>query len=458
MGLALRPTVRGAVQTFGRSEPTTPSEGLAFPSVARLELDELLDQLITRATEVKSTQGRLRHLLDATHHITAGLELDDLVQRIVESARALLGAGYAALGVVRDGRLIRFVHVGMDADTVARIGELPQGKGVLGELIERPRPLRLEDLSTHPSSVGFPEHHPPMRSFLGVPLLAGGIVYGNLYVTESEHAGGFTADDEQLLTALAGAAGIAVENALLLDVARRRERWRTASARLANDLLSGELASEAEMQRVLNTAVDVARAHGAAITEVADADPGTTRVTAAAGQLAEWAGQSAASHGSITQAALDEDGPVLVADASTDPRTTSVVRRAPEVRSVVGVALLTSGGGPGTRSVLVLTRAAGDEHFGPVEAEMLLWFAAHASTAIELARGRRDREAVRLLEDREQLVLSLSEQVLQRVQRVGLALTSSASSAPPTLRDRLLGQVAELDDVVRSVRDTVFPR
>lgn len=441
-----------------RPEPATPSEGLAFPSVARLELDELLDQLIARASEVKLTQGRLRGLLDATHHITAGLELDDLVQRIVESARTLVGARYAALGVVRESRLIRFVHVGMDEPTVARIGELPQGKGVLGSLIDDPKALRLQDLATHPASVGFPEHHPPMHSFLGVPLLAGGTVYGNLYVTETTHEGGFTPDDEQLLTALAGAAGIAVENALLLDSARRRERWQAASARLARSLLSGDLAPDEEIQHLLDTAVDVARADGAAITEVTDTTPGTAHVTAAAGGVADWAGRSAGTAGSITQAALDTDGPVLVADAAVDPRTTTVVDRAPEVRSVLAVRLATSPGGPGTQSVLTLTRPAGEEVFGVLEAEMLLGFAAHATTAIELARGRRDREAVRDLEERERLVLALSEQVLQRVQRVGLALTSSASGADPPLREQLLSHVTELDDVVRAVRNTVFPR
>ncbi|GAA4783321.1 hypothetical protein GCM10023200_15950 [Actinomycetospora chlora] len=437
---------------------TAPSEGLAFPSVARLELDELLDQLIARATEVKLTQGRLRTLLDAVHHITVGLELDDLVSRIVENARGLVAARYAALGVVRDGRLIRFVHVGMDARTVARIGDLPDGKGVLGTLIDDPRPLRLADLSTHVAAVGFPSDHPPMRSFLGVPLVAGGTVYGNLYCTESEHEGGFTADDEQLLTALAGAAGIAVENALLLDASRRRERWQAASARLASALLSGDLPPEAELAHLLATAVDVARAHGAAISEVADADPGVAHVLEGAGSLHDWARRDVASVGSITQAALDEDGPLLITDASTDPRTTGVVERAPEVRSVLAVPLRASPGGAGNRSVLILTRGEGDEVFGPVEAEMLLGFAAHATTAIELADGRRDREAVRALEDREQLVLALSEQVLQRVQRVGLALTSAASGAPPALRDQLLAQVAELDDVTRAVRDTVFPR
>ncbi len=441
-----------------RPAPATPSEGLAFPSVARLELDELLDQLIVRATEVKLTQGRLRGLLAATHHITAGLDLDDLLQRIVESARTLVGARYAALGVVRDERLIRFVHVGTDGSTVTRIGELPQGEGVLGTLIDDPKALRLDDLGAHRASAGFSEHHSPTHSFLGVPLLAGGTVHGNLYVTGSTQDGGFSADDEQLLTALAGAAGIAVENALLLESARRRERWQAASARLARALLSGDLPPEAELQHLLDAAVDVARAHGAAVTEVVEAEPALARVSAAAGGLAGWAGRSVATPASITRTALDEDGPVLIPDAADDPRATGVVERAPEVHSVLAVPLATSPGGPGTRSVLLLTRTADAEVFGTLETEMLVGFAAHATTAIELARGRRDREAVRDLEEREQLVLALSGQVLQRVQRVGLALASRAAGADPAMRGQLLAQVTELDDVVRAVRDTVFPR
>ncbi|MEJ2864704.1 GAF domain-containing protein [Actinomycetospora flava] len=405
-----------------------PSEGLAFPSVARLELDELLDQLIARATEVKLTQGRLRHLLDATHRITAGHDLDDLVGRIVESTRTLVGARSAALAVVRDDRVLRFVHAGMDAETATLVGGLPHGE------VDR-------------------DGAPPVPSFLGVPLRAGGVVRGALYVAGSEHDGGFTADDEQLLTALAGAAGIAVENALLLDTARRRERWQAASARLSSGLLSGEIAAEDEVQHLLDTAVDVAQAYGAAVTRVVDADPGTAHVVAAAGLLREWAGRSAASPGSITRAALDEDGPLLIADALADPRTTGVVERAPEVRSVLAVSLP----GPSDRTVLILARTDGDEAFGAVEAEMLLGFAAHATTAIELARGRRDREAVHVLEEREQLVLSISEGVVRRVQRVGLALTSSASGADGPLRDQLLAQVTELDDVVRAVRNTVLP-
>jgi GAF domain-containing protein len=440
------------------SGPDTPSPVPRFPTMARLELDDLLDQVIERATEVKRTQGRLRGLLAATHHVAAGLELDELVQRIVESARTLVGARYAALGVVRDGRLIRFVHTGMDPAVLARIGALPEGKGVLGSLIEAPAPMRLDDLADHPASAGFPEHHPPMRTFLGVPLLAGGRVYGNLYLTESDHDG-FGPDDEQLLTALAAAAGVAVENALLLETTRRRERWRSASAELSSHLLSDGPDPEGALAHLLHLALEVAEAHGAALTVVDPADPGTATVAVAAGGLADWQGRVAPTAGSITQAALDAEGAVSVPDATADPRTHGVVARVPEVRSVLAVPVAIAGATRGSpRHVLTLTRAAAQEPFGEVEGQMLVDFAGQAGTALTLARSRRDREAVQRMEDRERLVLGLNDEVIQRVQRVALALTGTASRADPALRDRILAQVDELDAVVRAVRDTVFPR
>ncbi|MCK4177157.1 GAF domain-containing sensor histidine kinase [Aciditerrimonas ferrireducens] len=159
----------------------------------------------------------LHALLDAVLLVGSGLELEGVLRRIVEAGCFLTGARYGALGVLDPSHehLERFVHVGLDEETVARIGELPEGRGVLGQLIVEAKPLRLEDLTTHPGSVGFPEGHPPMRSFLGVPLLVHGEVYGNLYLTEKRGGKAFTELDEALVVALAGAAGIAVENARL---------------------------------------------------------------------------------------------------------------------------------------------------------------------------------------------------------------------------------------------------
>jgi transcriptional regulator with GAF, ATPase, and Fis domain len=155
-----------------------------FPSVARLELDELLEQLIARARDVQATQGRLRGLLRANRLVAAAVDLDELLGHILEAARSLVDARYAALGVVEQGRLVRFLHLGMDEQTVAAIGHLPEGKGLLGRLIDYPEPLRLPDIGAHLASVGFPEHHPPMRSFLGVPIQVGSRIYGNLYLTD----------------------------------------------------------------------------------------------------------------------------------------------------------------------------------------------------------------------------------------------------------------------------------
>ena len=163
------------------------AQELTFPDLPRLELDQLLAQLVERAQEVMATQGRLRGLLRANHMITGGLALPVVLHRIVEAARELVGARYAALGVLApDGGLAEFVHVGLPADLVDRIGHLPEGKGLLGALIDDPRPIRLPRTSpTTPARAGFPPSHPPMSSFLGVPIRIRDEVFGNLYLAES---------------------------------------------------------------------------------------------------------------------------------------------------------------------------------------------------------------------------------------------------------------------------------
>lgn len=166
---------------------------------------------------------RIRRLADATLTIAGDLELPAVLRRIVEAAATLAGARYAALGVLGgDDFLSEFVYHGVDEDVVDRIGHLPQGRGILGVLVDRPGALRLDDLAAHPDSSGFPPGHPPMRSFLGVPILAGGEVFGNLYLTEKEGAPRFSEEDEELVAALATVAGAAVQRARLHDERQRR--------------------------------------------------------------------------------------------------------------------------------------------------------------------------------------------------------------------------------------------
>ena len=159
----------------------------------------------------------LRHLLQAVLSIGSGLDLNAILQRIIEAAVELVDARYGALGVLDESgtRLSQFLTVGLDTDERARIGHLPDGHGILGLLIVEPRPIRLPDLREHPDSYGFPENHPPMRSFLGVPVRVRGEVFGNLYLTDKTSAEVFTDIDEELVIALAAAAGVAIENARL---------------------------------------------------------------------------------------------------------------------------------------------------------------------------------------------------------------------------------------------------
>lgn len=197
---------------------------------------------------MEESEHRLRALLEAGIAVTSELSLDAVLQRLVETAAEVSGARYAALGVIdRAGQgLERFMVTGIDPETQAAIGDLPRGRGILGALIREAKPLRLKDLADHPSSVGFPEHHPPMRSFLGVPILLRGVAYGNLYLTEKAGGADFTEEDEELTLLLAAQAAVAVENARLYEAATRWSRQLES----LNEV-STALASETDLSRVL---------------------------------------------------------------------------------------------------------------------------------------------------------------------------------------------------------------
>src|SRR5262244_2339373 len=196
-----------------RGEPPVESE--PRPVLPQLRLDELLAELQARLQAVLATRDRVHALLEAVVAIGGNLDLEIVLRKIIEAAVPLVKARYGALGVIGDdGRLSEFIPVGLDEAQIAGIDHWPEGLGLLGTLIRDPRPLRLAALSTHPESHGFPSGHPPMRSFLGVPIRIRDEVYGNLYLTEKE-GGDFDEEDEALVLALAAAAGVAIENARL---------------------------------------------------------------------------------------------------------------------------------------------------------------------------------------------------------------------------------------------------
>jgi GAF domain-containing protein len=206
-----------------------------------LKLDDLLAELQSRLEAARSTRDRVHALLEAVVSIGSELDLATVLRRIVEAATTLVDARYGALGVIGEEgeRLVRFVTTGVSDEEIESIGHWPHGEGILGLLIREPRALRLPDLTGHPASSGFPANHPPMRSFLGVPIRVRDEVFGNLYLTEKAGGGPFEEEDEVVVTALATAAGVAIENARLYEETRRRERWLEASAEISTTLLSG---------------------------------------------------------------------------------------------------------------------------------------------------------------------------------------------------------------------------
>lgn len=168
-------------------------------------------------------QRQTAGLVEAGLALASELDLDALLQRIADLAREVVGARYGAVGVVgEDGLLLRFVYSGVDQKTAAAIGDLPHGRGLLGVLLEGGRPMRMREISEHPDSYGFPPNHPPMHSFLGVPIIVRDRVFGRLYLTEKRDASEFTKDDERIAMTLAAQAGVAIQNASLIEEVKAR--------------------------------------------------------------------------------------------------------------------------------------------------------------------------------------------------------------------------------------------
>ena len=425
---------------------------LVFPDAPRLELDELLTQIIVRAEEVLATQGRLRGLLAANRTITADLTLPTVLRRIVEAGCQLVRARYGALGVLApDGGLAEFVHVGLDERTVARIGHLPEGKGLLGALIDEPRTIRLRSIDDDPRSVGFPPHHPPMTSFLGVPVLVRGKVFGNLYLTERIDGGEFTADDEELVAALAATAGVAIENARLYAQSQRRQDWLQASAKITRQLLSAE--GEEPLQLIAREARQIADADVVTVVLPTESRE-RMMVEVAAGRAAdELTGMSYPIEHTLTGLALSSGHPVLVGDADDSDYDSHLS----EVLPVGPVMVLPLVGTVDTRGALVIARLRGRNRFDDADLDMATTFANHAAVALELADGRENQQRMILLEDRDRIARDLHDHVIQRLFAAGLAVESVAArpgSDETSLRLRRV--VTELDETIRQIRTSIF--
>jgi len=432
------------------SDPGSSGEGEA--AGPQLELDQLLTQLIERAEDVRGAHHGLRELIRATNMITGDLDLTTVLRRIAEAACQLARARYGALGVIAPGGgLEQFIHVGMDDDAVTRIGHLPEGKGLLGALIEAPQPIRLRHLDEDPRSVGFPEGHPAMDSFLGVPIRVRDVVFGNLYLTGRLDRDEFTEQDQELVTSLAATAAVAIENARLFEQARRRQQWLAASTDITQQLLSTQ--GEEPLHLIARRTQEVADAD--AVTVVLPVgDTGRFIVEVATGDSADQlTAMSYPQEGTLSAHVLETGEPALVEDMS--PSQLYAVHMS-ELMAIGALMALPLSGAHGRRGVLLVARLRGRPRFTEAELGMATTFANHAAIALELTDARARQQRVVLLEDRDRIARDLHDHVIQRLFALGLSVESVATALDGPPADRLGRVVTELDETIRQIRTTIF--
>ncbi|MFG1928623.1 GAF domain-containing protein [Cryptosporangium sp. NPDC048952] len=419
-----------------------------IPSLERLRLDALLRELINRAEDLLDTQSRLHRLLDAVVSIASDLSLPDTLRRIVELSAELADAQYAALGVISaDRTLSAFITVGIDTGTRVAIGDPPHGKGILGLLINDPKPIRLHDLSQHAESSGFPPNHPPMTSFLGVPIRVRGTVFGNLYLTEKRGGGDFTEEDEDVVVALAAAAAIAIENARLFEDTHRREQWLAASTDVTAALLRGADFTEAA-ELIVAKATEIAHAD-AAVLLLRD---NTTSGFTVRGGAPALVGRHYRLNAPIA-ATLDTERMPYRLPAGSEPFSPAE-KPSPFDGPGVLVPLLASGRIIG---LIAVVRATGGTPLSDADIRMVQSFAGQAALAVEFGRAAADRQRLAVFEDRDRIARDLHDLIIQRLFAVGLGLQGvTAMIGRPDVADKLTAFVDDLDDTIRDVRKTIF--
>jgi two-component system, NarL family, sensor histidine kinase DevS len=420
-----------------------------------LRLDELLAELQARLEAVLATRDRMHGLLEAVVAIGSGLDLESTLRRIVEAAVGLVDARYGALGVIGDHQqLAEFIPVGLSPDEIGRIHHWPEGRGLIGLLIRDPRPLRLADIAGHPESSGFPDGHPPMRGFLGVPVRLRDEVFGNLYLTSKRGGGEFTEDDEAVLVALGAAAGVAIENARLYEAARRQQRWIQASAEVTTRLLSGSRPGEV-LAHLTRQALELSGAD-LVVLALPDEEGRRLTITYAEGDGAEATrGLVLPTDQSLSGQVLATGEPVTSADFATDERASLAARGA---MSQIGPAVVFPLGAPGNvRGVLTVGRRHEAAPFPQVQADVVASFAAQAGIALELAASRADAERLLLYEDRDRIARDLHDRVIQRLYATGMSLEGSMPLiSNPKVASRITNAVDAMDETIKEIRTTIF--
>jgi signal transduction histidine kinase len=426
-----------------------PGAGNRPEVLPHLQLDDLLAELQARLQAVVATRDRMRGLIDAVVAIGSGLDLESTLRRIVETAVGLVDATYGALGVIGDGRrLAEFIPVGLSSGEIEAIDGWPEGRGLLGMLIDDPRSLRLADIAAHAASSGFP------AGFLGVPVRIRDEVFGNLYLTGKRGGGDFTEDDEAVLVALGAAAAVAVENSRLYEAARRQQRWIQASAEVTTRLLSGSAPGEV-LAGITRQARELSGAD-LAVLALPDDEGRRLMITYADGDGADATrGLMLPAGESLSGRVLATGEPLTAADFAADERAWKAARGA---MSQIGPAVVFPLGAPGNvRGVLTVGRRHGALPFPQVEADVVASFAAQAGVALELAASRAEAERLSLYQDRDRIARDLHDLVIQRLYATGMSLEGTMPMITrPEVASRITHAVDAMNETIKDIRATIF--
>jgi signal transduction histidine kinase len=424
---------------------------------ARLGQRGLVSRMHEQLDELLAARDQMEQLLQVIVEIGADLDLDATLRRIILAARELTSAPYGALAI-RDpeGNLIRFIHGGMDADTVRRIGHLPVGKGVLSvSLLDTPA-LRMDDLTAHPAAVGFPEHHPPMRAFLAVPITIRETVFGSLYLTHVDPARVFSESDEVAARALAFAAAVAIDNAQLFERERTSVKWMEASREITTALLSSTEPHQRPLQVIAERARVLTDAEQAIVLVPADADLpddeiDTLVVSAAVGRYAsEVIGRRVPVDASTSGTVFRSGKPVITeslrypiqafTDVGQRPAIVMPLRTHDEVAGVIAIA-----------------RGADQPPFDDSYLDLVSDFATHAAIALVLASGRADARQLAILAERERIAHDLHDHVIQRLFAAGMDLQGTlARTRSPEVAERLNRTLDDLQTIIEEIRTAIF--
>lgn len=423
-------------------------------TLSQLRLRELLVEVQDRVDQIVKGRDRLDGLVEAMLVVTAGLDLDQTLQTIVQTATKLVDAQYGALGIRSEGhQIIDFVLAGMGEAEMAQIGRAPQGIGVLGVLLDDPKSIRLDEISNHPASVGFPPNHPPMHTFLGVPIRIREEIYGNLYLTEKAGGEPFTDDDEVLVEALAAAAGIAIDNARLYERSQAQQAWIEATRDIATQLLAGDEPIHV-LRRIASDVLRLSQSDGAFIATAVRADTGAQAadellVVDAVGAASIPDLAPTISPDSVLGRAFAGQRPCRLVDVDDHSILDDLM---PDAGPAMVIPVRANVAG-----MVVLLRRRGAQEFTSDQVDMMAAFTDQAAVAWQLATSQRRMHELEVISERDRIARDLHDHVIQRLFAVGLTLQGAIPRARiPEVQQRLADTVDELQNVIQEIRTTIF--